>query len=572
MKNIGKAADKAILVAGLILIVMLGAFTTLYSDDFVYGTYFLDGFGNFVGKNVEHYQNVNGRVFVHLVLEGILFFKDTLFRFVLPLMLLLFAEMFYAICKEESGNRIAFLSLSMCGIMLMPLAVMREGVLWMAGAVNYILPSILILSGFYVIVKSTADRVKPIYYPLMFLCGATTEQGGAGVLCASVLWVAFCIVKKKNFTKNVYVLILLSLIGYLSVILSPATFGRMTGETSSAVGNLSGGVESFCGMFLKDSGLIWVFAFAGIVSAFICARRNLLIFLIDIIGVVLAVIFHFNRGYMQAFAILSAAVVYSSVYMMYKGICEKEAVLMITAIVSAVMLMFSTTYGSRNFLPFYLIMMCVCMLGVCNIAERMNEKKHLIFMLAVFVLSFIYFVPTFSGYRNNRRVIDENLKSVYSSASDIEYNMDIDRKYSYTQFYEYDEYNRGFRKIYDIADDDKIFLYGTDFKKLVINKVRCENPIYVKDNVEYYPLRDVVEANGGKIEWDNNDRSAKVILNGTVVVYNAVAKSFIKNGYELDAEEYKLNEEEKYGRFFISHVYMKKEHMEELLDNKVLLD
>ena len=551
--------------------VMLGAFTTLYSDDFVYGTYLLDGFGEFFKKNVGHYQNVNGRAFVHLVLEGILFFKDTLFRFVLPTLLLLFGEVFYEICGNN-GRRTGFLALSMCAVMLMPLAVMREGVLWMSGAVNYILPSVLIPAGFNIVIKSADSGAKPYYYPFMFLCGATTEQGGAGVLCASALWLAYCLIKKKSVKKNTYILVLLSLFGYLSVVLSPATFGRMAGETSAAVGNFLGGAEKFCEMFLKESGLIWAFAVTGIISACICARRNLLIFAIEVIGVIAAVILYFGENYAPSFVIFSAVVVYGSLYMMYRSVCEKEAVLLITAMLSAIMLMFSTTYGSRNFLPFYLIVTNVCAFEIFGGILGAGEKKQPILMTVVFLLSFIYFVPTFSGYRSNRRIIDENLRAIYGSAGDIEYNMDTDRRYSYTQFYEYDEYNYGFRKIYDIEPDDKVFLYGEDFKKLTVGKIRCENPIYVKDNVEYYPLRDVVEANGGKTEWDNDERSARITLDGTELLYDAVACTFIKDGRELDAGKYKLNEEGKYGRFFISHIYMKKEHIEELLDNKAALN
>ena len=123
MKSFGKIADKAVFVVSLILLVMLGAFTTLYSDDFVYGTYLLDGPAGFIRKNAEHYQNVNGRAFIHLVLEGILYWKDTLFRFVLPLMILIFGEVFYGVCAKgaKNRNRTGFLALYLCGIMLLPL-------------------------------------------------------------------------------------------------------------------------------------------------------------------------------------------------------------------------------------------------------------------------------------------------------------------------------------------------------------------------------------------------------------------------------------------------------------------
>ena len=101
---------------------------------------------------------------------------------------------------------------------------------------------------------------------------------------------------------------------------------------------------------------------------------------------------------------------------------------------------------------------------------------------------------------------------------------------------------------------------------------RCENPVYIKDGTEYYPLRDIVESNGGKIEWDNDKRIAVVSLEDVRFSYDAVMKKFVKNGKSLDSEEYKLNEEDRYGRFFISHVYMTKEHLEELLEHKAALN
>lgn len=574
MKGFGKIADKAVFVVSLILIVMLGAFTTLYSDDFVYGTYLLDGPAEFIRKNIEHYQSVNGRAFIHLVLEGILYWKDTLFRFVLPVMILVLGEVFYGICakKVKKQNRIGFLALYLCGVMLTPLAVMREGILWMSGAVNYILPTVLILSELNIVINSIEnDNVKAAYYPAAFLCGATTEQGGAAALCVSVLWIFYCLVQKRKINKKVYVLILLTLIGYLSVILSPATFGRMTNETSAAAVNMSDGIKSFCTMFIKESGMFWIFVFSALISAFICARRSLTVLLADIIAVIASTVLYFSGNYTAVFAVLSAVVLFNSAFIIHKNICPEEAVLMISAMASVLMLMFSTTYGSRNFLPFGLIMTCICAFEVCNFVINLEEKAHIILMLAVFVFSFICFAPTFSGYRDNRRVIDENLKAIYTAKGDLEYNTDIDRKYSYTQFYEYDKYTYGFKRIYNI-ENSKVFLCGNDFKALTVNGVRCEDPIYVKDGADYYPLRDVVEANGGKVEWDNDKRAAVISLGNVQFSYDAVMKRFTKNGISMDSEEYKLNEEDKYGRFFISHVYMTKEHLEELLDYKASLN
>lgn len=574
MKSFGKIADKAVFVVSLILLVMLGAFTTLYSDDFVYGTYLLDGPAGFIRKNAEHYQNVNGRAFIHLVLEGILYWKDTLFRFVLPLMILIFGEVFYRVCAKgaKNRNRTGFLALYLCGIMLLPLAVMREGILWMSGAVNYILPTIFVLIEFDIIINAVEnDKVKAVYYPAAFLCGATTEQGGAAALCVSVLWVVYCIFRKIKINKRIYLLVILTLIGYLSVILSPATFVRMTDETSAAAVNMSAGVESFCKMLIKESGTFWIFALSGFVCASICARRSLTVFFADIIGLIAAAVLNFSGHYTAVLLILSIIILHGSVFILYKNICPEEAVLMISAMASVLMLLFSTTYGARNFLPFCLIMICVCAFEVCNFMMNLEEKVHLILMLAVFVFSFVCFAPTFSGYRSNRRIIDDNLRRIYAEKGDCEYNMDIDRKYSYTQFYEYDKYTYGFKRIYNI-ENKKVFLSGADFRNLSVKGNRCENPVYIKDGTEYYPLRDIVESNGGKIEWDNDKRIAVVSLEDVRFSYDAVMKKFVKNGKSLDSEEYKLNEEDRYGRFFISHVYMTKEHLEELLEHKAALN
>ena len=99
MKNkIQSAIPYVFFLLALIPLLIVSKCTTLYGDDFIYATYFSEGFSGFIQKTINHYTQMNGRALVHFILELILIFKDKLFIIVIPLLLTLTFFIYGKIC------------------------------------------------------------------------------------------------------------------------------------------------------------------------------------------------------------------------------------------------------------------------------------------------------------------------------------------------------------------------------------------------------------------------------------------------------------------------------------------
>ena len=76
------------LAYAVILTVLLLSKITVYSDDYYFGTFFDDGFLGFWEKTIDHFQNSNGRMLVHFLLEVTLLFDTKLYLFLCPLLII----------------------------------------------------------------------------------------------------------------------------------------------------------------------------------------------------------------------------------------------------------------------------------------------------------------------------------------------------------------------------------------------------------------------------------------------------------------------------------------------------
>ena len=202
---------------------LTAAASTLYGDDFNYALYFRGGLRNFRNLTVSHYLSVNGRAVVHLLLELVLIPEDRLFFAVIPLMI--FAVYFFAARALKTENKLLFLSLGLSGTLFLPWTALREGVFWMSGAVNYIYPTAMAFAGFYVYRKAVEDKISVPTIPVLLLAGASTEQGGAAAIIAALLFTLARVRDRKKLLRCGVMLFFL-ILGYATVMLSPATFGR----------------------------------------------------------------------------------------------------------------------------------------------------------------------------------------------------------------------------------------------------------------------------------------------------------------------------------------------------------
>ena len=222
-----------LLILAVAPLVIISKCTTLYGDDFIYATYFLGGFKNFLSMTYQHYVNMNGRAIVHFLLEVILIFKDGLFFIVIPLLLISVFVLYRKASAESNSSLLGFITVCvLCTLCLSP-EILRESLLWLAGAMNYIYPTTLAFTALFVQKKAVStNKIKPTYALIMFLCGATTEQGGAMAAAVAILYILSAFLNGEKPSKSVLTLPLFIIIGYLTVILSPATSARTVQEAS----------------------------------------------------------------------------------------------------------------------------------------------------------------------------------------------------------------------------------------------------------------------------------------------------------------------------------------------------
>lgn len=531
---------------------LTGAATTLYGDDFIYALYSRHGFLNFIKMTGEHYMQMNGRAAVHFLLELILVFKDRLFFVVIPLLIM--SVYFFAGCALDVKQRTLFFALALSGTLILPYTILREGVFWMAGAMNYIYPTALALAAFYVFRRSAEEeRIKVPAAFVLFLSGASTEQGGAAAIAAAALYSIIRFRDKKGI-KRCIIMLLIMAVGYATVVLSPSTFGRTVAETSEALS------------LIERLRLVYDFS-VGRNSAFLVFEGVLLLLAADElklhkpVSAMLAAaaaasgIFKLFGMYTAAGITLTAALTAEGIFGLFFGKAERSA-LLLAGLASVGMLVFSVTFGYRNTLPCLLILIAVGADVLCELTP--SGKKSVYALAVVFVFGVVSFAPTFCGYAENRKIINENLTAIGDGTSDFYYNADLNPKYSYNQFISDNYYRAAYRDIYGIRDGVKIYIKGADFRDLYHNGIHCENPIYIKDGKNYYPLRNIIEAEGGQPVYNEKTKLTEISVKGKSVIFDNEKNVFTADGFDIDGAGYRLDDR-KYGYMTKANLYFSAE-------------
>lgn len=551
-----------LLVLAVIPVVIISKCTTLYGDDFIYATYFSDGFKNFLSMTYQHYINMNGRAIVHFLLEVILIFKDGIFFIVIPLLLV---SVFILYCKASIiKNEISisdFITVCILCTLCLSYNILREGLLWMAGAMNYIFPTILAFAALLIQKKSIKENgIKPIYVLAMFLCGATTEQGGAMAAAVAILYIISALLKGEKLTLSVLSLPIFIIIGYLTVILSPATSTRTVQEAAAEAIPLIKRLDNLYFITLGKGGALWVFEVTLAMYALRFRNEFKNISLAAVITIILSLILSAYKLTLIAGLIITTAYLYICFTLFFKHIYTEKVIITLSALMSVGMLLLSTTFGYRNTMPCLLSLICVS----ADIFLECLPKSTLIkytSILLVFAVTVISAFPLLNGYINNRKIINENLAAVSNSNDGFYYNVDINSKYGYNQFISDNFYRQSFRKIYKIDDSTKIYIKGKDFTDLRLNNTHLEYPMYTENNTEYFPLRSVIEAYGGTLVFDENTRQTNIDINGKKVYYDNDTKLFTVDGRVIDATEF-CADNRKYGRYFEFNQYFTRDIFE----------
>ena len=541
-------------ILALVPLLIVSKCTTLYGDDFIYATYFSDGFSEFISKTADHYVQMNGRALVHFILELVLIFKDSLFFIVIPLFIILTFFIYGKICLKDEYKKTEFITVSLMLLMCLSFAILREGILWMAGYLNYVLPTLLAFLSLYLLKN---NKMQPLCLILSFICGATTEQGGAMAVSSMVLYIVASLEKKEKISKKAYLLPLFAFLGYLTVILSPATSGRTALEATETVPIIKRFENLFYIAFSKY-GATWLFELTLLLISAKLYKKQKTLSLIGFIASAISTAAYFYKAYIICGLVVTVVFLLMGFTLLFKGIYKEQASIGLSALLSAGMLLLSTTFGFRNLIPLYIALICLSgNIFISYLPKDIFIKS--VATLLIFAITLICSLPTINGYIANREIIDQNISAISNEDEGFYHNVDLIPEYSYNQFITDNYYRDAFRKIYSVDKDTKIFLKGRDFTDLRINGEHLEYPMYTEDNKDFFPLKDVIKAYGGEISYDRETRDIIININGKTVGYNRAEMRFSDGtnavGHTPETRKYgKMFDETNY---FTSEIFLK---------------
>ncbi|MCL2158926.1 MAG: copper amine oxidase N-terminal domain-containing protein [Oscillospiraceae bacterium] len=540
----------------------------LYADDYFYGTFFKDGIINFFKLNTSHYITYNGRIFIHILAEITLIFGTYLFPVVNVLFLI-------GICvfsfKFQNGgyNRslIAYAAIFFSAIMLLDVKMLRESLLWISSSFNYTLGAALI---FALLVsqnhqtkseepdKSNMGKNGKWVALLAFLCGATTEQYGFVAICAICIICAICKAKNNFKLKKMALVLVPCIIGWFSVMFSPATFGRLLSENQDmAETGLIRFFELICKRFctlsyiMSENNCVILFVAFGILSGLLFYRTQPdkklkgLFFGMSYSGAILVLKFLDYLPYINviSFCLSVCFLIYSAVFMLKHENHMSTAVVIFAALASVFIMLFTNTVEFRTTFPFALFLIAICSdLAVKSIK---HEKIYDVALPAFLAISCVVFFPTIKAYSENKKIMDGNIKLIENSTIKKKcFNIDFNDEYRHTLAYENGFFYNYFRKYYNIGDDVEIYFVGDRLPKdskntvnISIDSEYMEFEAYEIAGSNYFLLGDLIEALKLDDTDDNGDQNDE--YDEQALAYSE-CKIYL-NGIEINLTAYVIN-------------------------------
>ncbi len=222
-----------ILFCFFIGILLCNIFTPMVADDFSFNFSAYNGermteFSQIFTALKGHATHSNGRVVAHFFVYLMIILPKMVFNVVNSLMFVLQIFLMYYICKKpEKHNNLLLVAIFGC-IWMFEL-VFGQVNLWIAGACNYLWAfvfGLLFLLPF--ILDYLYDRpttkiwVIVLHLLVSVIAGAYSENGSAAFIGIAVLLVLFLkFQQKKKFRVHYLVSIVLSMLGFVSIFLSP---------------------------------------------------------------------------------------------------------------------------------------------------------------------------------------------------------------------------------------------------------------------------------------------------------------------------------------------------------------
>ena len=488
--------------AAYIILLILHRFIYLMGDDFYYGSFASGGLGDFIEMHAQHYLRVNGRALVHFIVSALLVFGVYLWRVINPAVILLTLYFIYKIAfknQKKRGESPESLIIIILLFFLFGADVLRQGVYWLDGSVNYLYPMLMVFLSYDLYINPPAKT--RLRYAVFFISGATTEQAGLilfGLFFIDALHCGLILKTKINKSKIFALLFVLS--GYLTVILAPGTFERLKIHgTPFNPGALAGSVMYIANLTFFNGAVIYIHVILLLVCFFYLYKRGRV--LDKIFGALCPVLVLFyiiasNAGisridikYTAVFIIFYVFILlYAYINMFLDDKTDiTDLSFIITAFGAQLMLAASGVFGERTLLSSVLCLIVPAIRGLAGYKNRhilfifaaaafflpATIYKTLIFVpfavfkiikpqvrldiLPLLVLGALIFAQTTAGYCRNSAVHEHNISAAKNYSDGIIILKKAGEDYCVSPLHESPYHLHRFRIYYNIPPDVIIF-------------------------------------------------------------------------------------------------------------------
>lgn len=197
-----------------------------YGDDFMYKKVAISDFPQIIQFMKWHIARCNGRTLVHCFV--ILFLRNkvttVIWKILTAFLIPFFCYEIAGITTDNTKSRQRCTIFMLIVFQLVGTIVYCESIYWVSGSFNYFYPTVGVLFALCLYIKNP----KSVWLiPVSLLIGATTEQVGVMAVGLFVLLFIDRLIKTKKIDIRLLIMVLLSVVGYLLVVLAPGTNSRI---------------------------------------------------------------------------------------------------------------------------------------------------------------------------------------------------------------------------------------------------------------------------------------------------------------------------------------------------------
>ena len=430
--------ERVLVLMNAVLLSLLAyfAWATVYSsDDYWYSTFWDQGLAHYLELMDYHYQNVNGRMLVHVLAQLVLYFDSWAYVLVCCGQCVLAA---WVVAKASGIHGAGFhtmLFLFLIGIFCMPLNMFNQGLMWVSASCNYLFPTILLC---LLAASLAADRGWALV--LAFLCGATTEQMGVAAIALCAAYVIPALLRRKGVVRCICSMGL-ALLGLRTVFNSPGTQTRLNENVlwMSMERRLEIIFQSIIGaadLLTENPSAVLIMIAVLLLGALLLWRRHGLKWpaAAAVFGSAALILGSIGSDWMSVIGFGVGFVALALFGCLLLFLCgEFSGGLILSALAAAAIMLPTNTMAPRVLMPVYLLLLLA---GISLAVPQMPERRRITLpAAALLAVTLLISVPAIRGYWYNLQVdainktfIREDREKPY-----IRYCIDYDMDYTWVK-------------------------------------------------------------------------------------------------------------------------------------------